>query len=148
MKIGRNEPCPCGSGKKYKKCCMNNLQKDDKNKALHENHKATQELEQVEYRYGMLKQGMEPATLPIIKWRGSRISSEVRESINEEEILNLGGIYGDKTAGDPIEYDHLRLVLTGGTVEIIVYNRGISLMMSDNKRIRRIHRVLCKLRKP
>lgn len=22
MKIGRNQPCPCGSGKKYKKCCM------------------------------------------------------------------------------------------------------------------------------
>ena len=22
-KIGRNEPCPCGSGKKYKKCCLN-----------------------------------------------------------------------------------------------------------------------------
>lgn len=22
-KIGRNSPCPCGSGKKYKKCCMN-----------------------------------------------------------------------------------------------------------------------------
>jgi hypothetical protein len=21
-KVGRNEPCPCGSGKKYKKCCM------------------------------------------------------------------------------------------------------------------------------
>ena len=21
-KIGRNTPCPCGSGKKYKKCCM------------------------------------------------------------------------------------------------------------------------------
>ena len=21
-KIGRNEPCPCGSGKKYKKCCF------------------------------------------------------------------------------------------------------------------------------
>jgi tetratricopeptide (TPR) repeat protein len=21
-KIGRNEPCPCGSGKKYKKCCV------------------------------------------------------------------------------------------------------------------------------
>ncbi|MDQ6843211.1 MAG: SEC-C metal-binding domain-containing protein, partial [Bacteroidota bacterium] len=24
-KIGRNYPCPCGSGKKYKKCCMNKL---------------------------------------------------------------------------------------------------------------------------
>ena len=23
IKIGRNDPCPCGSGKKYKKCCMN-----------------------------------------------------------------------------------------------------------------------------
>ena len=21
VKIGRNDPCPCGSGKKYKKCC-------------------------------------------------------------------------------------------------------------------------------
>lgn len=23
MKTGRNDPCPCGSGKKYKKCCAN-----------------------------------------------------------------------------------------------------------------------------
>lgn len=22
MKTGRNEPCPCGSGKKFKKCCL------------------------------------------------------------------------------------------------------------------------------
>lgn len=22
MKTERNEPCPCGSGKKYKKCCL------------------------------------------------------------------------------------------------------------------------------
>ena len=21
QKVGRNEPCPCGSGKKYKQCC-------------------------------------------------------------------------------------------------------------------------------
>ena len=24
-KISRNAPCPCGSGKKYKHCCMTNL---------------------------------------------------------------------------------------------------------------------------
>ncbi|MDJ0974635.1 MAG: SEC-C metal-binding domain-containing protein [Planctomycetota bacterium] len=24
-KIGRNDPCPCGSGTKYKRCCMNTL---------------------------------------------------------------------------------------------------------------------------
>ena len=23
VKVGRNDPCPCGSGKKYKKCCLN-----------------------------------------------------------------------------------------------------------------------------
>jgi hypothetical protein len=28
MKVGRNDPCPCGSGKKYKKCCMKNLQEN------------------------------------------------------------------------------------------------------------------------
>lgn len=22
MRAGRNDPCPCGSGKKYKKCCL------------------------------------------------------------------------------------------------------------------------------
>ncbi|MEH3118503.1 MAG: DUF1186 domain-containing protein [Methylorubrum populi] len=24
--VGRNDPCPCGSGKKYKKCCLNALE--------------------------------------------------------------------------------------------------------------------------
>lgn len=29
MKIGRNESCPCGSGKKYKKCCLErDMEKD------------------------------------------------------------------------------------------------------------------------
>ena len=23
-KTGRNDPCPCGSGKKYKQCCLKN----------------------------------------------------------------------------------------------------------------------------
>jgi hypothetical protein len=25
-KVGRNDPCPCGSGKKFKKCCLNKLE--------------------------------------------------------------------------------------------------------------------------
>ena len=27
-KVGRNDPCPCGSGKKYKKCCGINTATD------------------------------------------------------------------------------------------------------------------------
>ncbi len=34
-KVGRNEPCPCGSGKKYKNCHMNSeAAKGGKNKAI------------------------------------------------------------------------------------------------------------------
>ncbi|MCL2493664.1 MAG: SEC-C metal-binding domain-containing protein [Clostridiales bacterium] len=25
-KVGRNDPCPCGSGKKYKNCCGKNAE--------------------------------------------------------------------------------------------------------------------------
>jgi hypothetical protein len=25
-RVGRNDPCPCGSGKKFKKCCLSNAQ--------------------------------------------------------------------------------------------------------------------------
>ena len=28
-KIGRNDPCPCGSSKKYKNCCMNSGKYDN-----------------------------------------------------------------------------------------------------------------------
>ena len=28
-KIGRNDPCPCGSGKKYKQCCGRNAGSDN-----------------------------------------------------------------------------------------------------------------------
>ncbi len=30
MKIGRNEPCPCGSGKKFKRCCGSGFPSDDR----------------------------------------------------------------------------------------------------------------------
>ena len=26
MQVGRNEHCPCGSGKKFKRCCLNKQQ--------------------------------------------------------------------------------------------------------------------------
>jgi len=29
VKVGRNDPCPCGSGKKYKACCMQKKQQTD-----------------------------------------------------------------------------------------------------------------------
>jgi len=33
-RLGRNEPCHCGSGKKYKRCCLNSETLDDKYEVL------------------------------------------------------------------------------------------------------------------
>lgn len=33
--IGRNEPCSCGSGKKYKKCCLGKLEVEKAAMAVH-----------------------------------------------------------------------------------------------------------------
>lgn len=32
--VGRNEPCPCGSGKKFKKCCMNKSQEEQQDNKI------------------------------------------------------------------------------------------------------------------
>lgn len=104
-----------------------------------------QDLERIEYLRGMLGKRMKPDTLPVKIWRGAEIPADVRAAVNTENLLNLGGVYGDNKAGDPVEYDNLKLFLTDDTVEITVFNRGIALFMSDDERIRRIHRVLCKL---
>jgi len=93
----------------------------------------------------MLEKGMRAKSLPVKVWRGAEISSEVRKAIRGENMLNFGGVYGDKTAGDPVEYDDLKLVLTDNTVEITVFSRGSALLMSDDERIGRIYGVLCKL---
>ena len=41
MSIGRNDPCPCGSNKKYKKCCLLKLDQMKANSlALHKEFQA------------------------------------------------------------------------------------------------------------
>jgi len=93
----------------------------------------------------VLEKGMKPEDLPVKVWRGSKIPADVRAAINAENLIDIGSVYGDKKAGDPMEYDYLKLILTDDTVEITVYNRGIALFMSNDERVRRTHRVLCKL---
>ncbi len=30
MKVGRNDPCPCGSGNKFKRCCKMSIARGDR----------------------------------------------------------------------------------------------------------------------
>jgi len=60
-------------------------------------------------------------------------------------LLDLGGTYGDPQAGDPIQYDELRIEHDHGDVEIVVCNRAILLFTTDSHAVRRIHEVCCRL---
>jgi hypothetical protein len=52
----------------------------------------------------------------------------------------LSGVYGDQTAGDPVEVDRLEIETGDKDISAIVLNRGISLLSTDNEEIRRLHR--------
>ena len=56
-------------------------------------------------------------------------------------LLDLGGTYGNPEAGDPIQYDELRIEHDQGEVEIVVYDRAILLFTDDCEAVRRIHQV-------
>jgi len=43
-----------------------------------------QDLEQIEYRSGMLEAGMEPGSRPVKTWRGAKIPAEVRKSTRRQ----------------------------------------------------------------
>ena len=109
-------------------------------------NKMIQDIEQIEYRSGWLRKGMTPDSLAVQKWQGMAIPSDVRQAIIHEDLLNLGGAYGDRTAAEPMEYDHFRMVLAGNTIDIEVFNRQL-LLSNDEPYFQRIHRVLCKLNK-
>ena len=51
-KVGRNEPCPCGSGKKYKKCCLAREQVERaEERRHHANHELDRRLVESIHRY-------------------------------------------------------------------------------------------------
>lgn len=63
-KVGRNEPCPCGSGKKYKYCCLKKYEKEkagsteDTRKCFREKRREQQKLiDRIEKTFGLLASG-------------------------------------------------------------------------------------------
>ena len=103
-----------------------------------------QDIKQIEYRSGHLATGAKPESLTAMVWRGREIPSDVRKAIVSEDLLDLGGTYGERVADRAVEYDHLRIVLTNGAIDIEVYDR-LGLRAGGDARFMRIHRVLSKL---
>ena len=59
--------------------------------------------------------------------------------------MNSLGTYGAPEAGEPIQYDELRIEHGQGEVEIVVYNRAILMFRTDSEAVRRIHQACCRL---
>ena len=53
----------------------------------------------------------------------------------DHHLLDLGRVYGDPNAGDPIQYNALRIEHDQGDVEIVVYNRAILLFMTHGEAV-------------
>jgi len=58
----------------------------------------------------------------------------------DHRLLDLAGIYGDPNAGDPLQYDGLRIEHDQGAVEIVVYNRAVLLLRTDSQGASDLHR--------
>ena len=94
-------------------------------------------IERVSYRSGFVKRLREAASLPSITFEVADLPEDV-VALVDAHLLDLAGIYGDPEAGDPIQYDQLRIEHDQGAVEIVVYNRALLLFMTDSEAVRRM----------
>jgi hypothetical protein len=62
-KIGRNDPCPCGSGEKYKKCCLPKEESRKLPKVI-SRHMIEEESQRIFQSYFNLKNGFVVRELP------------------------------------------------------------------------------------
>ena len=84
--------------------------------------------------------------LPVRKLSLPGIPREVLAAVATEQAHSLGGVYGDPSWGEPIQFDRIVIEGCAQTTDIMVYNRGILLFATDSETIRRIHRLCETLR--
>src|SRR2546422_2506339 len=95
-------------------------------------------IERVSYRSGFVKRLRESRHLPAITFEAADLPEDV-VALVDAHPLDLGGTYGVPEAGEPIQYDELRIEHDEGDVEIVVYNRAILLFRTDSEAVKRIH---------
>jgi hypothetical protein len=97
MKIGRNQPCPCGSGKKYKKCCLiRNKQSSHSNLPLAEGTDFPHIMPIAEKIYERIKdydfQDLIVATFCLNSWRRNR--SALAQALTLHLALSMDKPFG------------------------------------------------------
>jgi methionyl aminopeptidase len=90
-KIGRNDPCPCGSGKKYKKCCMGKYDSSpvDLKKLYRQKHdialKEPKDIEGIRAAGGLV---IESINLVEAELKAGMTTEEINTIVHEHAIKN------------------------------------------------------------
>ncbi len=90
-KIGRNDPCICGSGKKYKKCCFQKRQQDhasNNQPPIKISEAILRIAEPLMIKYPKREHITIIIDLAIFAWNISLASGEIREEI-EKKVIEL-----------------------------------------------------------
>lgn len=114
---GRNDPCPCGSGKKYKKCCMNtntalNMIQNIENTLL-DNQCSTSTIETIANLFRYMKEH---------QWVGAchATSSVLFVALSElgfEPVL----CYGEVVCGNAFVFDHSWVEINNSVFDLACY---------------------------
>ena len=95
-KIGRNAPCPCGSGKKYKHCCLGHEptagQTQNKAEAKNQGDSAKEQnqlIQQIEKTFGLLRAGRHDQAID----RASKLLERYPNEDRLHDIVATGHLY-------------------------------------------------------
>lgn len=97
MKLGRNDPCPCGSGKKFKKCCQDQAVVSAAVQRFQENYAtrltAHQEQTHQQMIEAMKANGMDPAYIYAAEKSGVIVFQETMHLLSPEELERFQSAY-------------------------------------------------------
>ena len=96
-KTGRNDECPCGSGKKFKKCCIHKSdQSSDQNPPSSVKISAAilRMLEPLIKKYPQRNRITVLVNLAVIAWNASLVSSEQREDMESILVKHMPALMG------------------------------------------------------
>jgi hypothetical protein len=95
----------------------------------------------VVYRHGIVKNAKNLKGLTEEVFSGNKIPRDVIAAIEENNLLDAGGTYGDPDTSEPLQYDYLKIDHSNGRLEITFYNRGMSMLSADDETEQQIDRV-------
>ena len=114
-KIGRNEPCPCGSGKKYKQCCM---QSDETLSSSKRSDTASEKL-RVHHIFQLALEHYQAGRLP----QAAELCQQILQvEPNHPDALHLLGVISHQRGNSEAAVDLIRKAINARPSEPAYYN--------------------------